>query len=112
MLRRPVESALQSGRKAEAVAYLAAAGASPGSPQLDSFGPSLLLASELAKAGEYQAVVNYLNSIKTFWKAEDQSIIGTMFPFFKDPDRMSTWIKELDNKRVPDFDAPFHMNPP
>ena len=33
-------------------------GASPGSPQLDSFGPSLLLASELAKAGEYKAVVD------------------------------------------------------
>ena len=103
--------ALHSGRKAEAVAYLSAAGASPGSPQLDSFGPSLLLARELAEAGEHKAVASYLVSIKSFWRTDDPSVIGMPFPIFRDPDPLSTWIQELNENRVPDF-GPFNTRPP
>jgi len=104
--------ALRGGRKAEAVSYLGAAGATPGSPQLDSFGPSLLLASELAKAGEHKAVAAYLRSVQGFWKAKDMSPIGLLFPYLADPDPISTWIKELDRGRVPGFGAPFNADPP
>jgi hypothetical protein len=71
--------ALLNGRKAEAGSYLAAAGATPGSPQLDTFGPSLLLARELAKAGEHKAAASYLSSVKRFWKAKDMSPMGCCF---------------------------------
>jgi hypothetical protein len=49
--------ALHSGRTAESGTYLIAAGRTPGSPQLNSFGPSLLLARELAQAGDYRTGV-------------------------------------------------------
>ena len=52
--------ALHEGRKAESVEYLLAAGQTPGSPQLNSFGPSLVLARELAMAAEFEAVASYL----------------------------------------------------
>ena len=104
--------ALRDGRKADAVSYLEAAGAASGSPQLDSFGPSLLLARGLAQAGEHQAVARYLASIKRFWKAQDSSILGVLLPAFADPDPISTWIGELNQGRVPDFGAPFNMDPP
>ena len=104
--------ALRGGRKAEAVSYLRAAGDTPGSPQLDSFGPSLLLAREVAKVGEHKAAAAYLASIKRFWKAKDMSPVGLLFPRFADADPISTWIRELDKGRVPDFGAPFNMDPP
>ena len=104
--------ALREGRKAQAVSYLGAAGATPGSPQLDSFGPSLLLARELAKVGEHKAAANYLRSVQRFWRARDMSTTGLLFPYLADPDPISTWIKELDKGRVPDFGAPFNSDPP
>jgi len=105
-------TALRRGRKAEAVVHLYAAGETPGSPQLDTFGPSLLLARELAQVGEYKAASDYLSSIRRFWKATDRSILAFEFPLFADPDPLRTWIRELDNGRVPDFGAPFNMDAP
>jgi hypothetical protein len=55
-----------------AVEHLLAAGNSPGSPQLDSFGPRMLLARELVLCGELQAVLHYLDLVARFWAA-DQS---------------------------------------
>ena len=51
-----------------AVAELASAGATPGSPQLDSFGPSMELARALLKRGETEAVLKYLVQCRAFWK--------------------------------------------
>lgn len=51
-----------------AVDELAGAGATPGSPQLHSFGPSMELARALLKRGETEAVLNYLRQCRAFWK--------------------------------------------
>lgn len=104
--------ALQHGNRTVAVSYLSAAGGTPGSPQLDTFGPSLLLARELAKSGEHKAVASYLGSIRRFWKPKDMSPMGLLIPALADQDPISTWIKQLDKGRVPDFGAPFNMDPP
>lgn len=104
--------ALRKGRRAEAVVHLYAAGETPGSPQLDTFGPSLLLARELARVGEYKAAADYLVSISRFWKATDRSFTGFMFPQLHDPDPLRTWVRELESGRVPDFGEPFNMDPP
>ena len=104
--------ALHDGRKQDALLFLRAAGKTPGSPQLDSFGPSLLLATELARAGEFKEVSSYLASVRRFWKAEDLSPIGLLIPYFKDPDPLATWIEELDAGRVPNFGAPFNSKAP
>ncbi len=40
----------------------------PGSPQLNSFGPDMTLANELLKHGEREAVLEYLTLCRKFWK--------------------------------------------
>lgn len=93
--------ALQEGQRAAAVAHLLAAGQSRGSPQLDSFGPSLLLASRLAEAGEFEAVAAYVRAIRRFWEADDGSLLGMLG--WRDPAPMSTWLTQLAARRAPDF---------
>lgn len=59
--------ALRSGDREAAKAYLLAAGDTPGSPQLDSFGPDMSLARELLRAGERETVLDYLDRVNRFW---------------------------------------------
>jgi len=59
--------ALAAGDVAEAKRLLLEAGGTPGSPQLNSFGPNMLLAKELLKKGERAAVVKYLDALGVFW---------------------------------------------
>jgi hypothetical protein len=63
--------ALRDGDTQRAVQELHKAGATPGSPQLDSFGPSMQLAKQLLRAGEAAAVLSYLEQCRAFWKMGD-----------------------------------------
>lgn len=63
--------AVSGGDIPGAVKRLAAAGETPGSPQLDSYGPTFELAAELLKSNERRAVLDYLDSILKFWKKEE-----------------------------------------
>ncbi len=81
--------ALHVGKTNEAVEFLGAAGASNGSPQLDTFGPSMILAKELSEVGRQVEVIGYLRLVQRFWKMDGGLV-----------DR---WIGELEAKRVPDF---------
>ena len=58
---------LRGGDVAGATSELLAAGQTPGSPQLDSFGPDLNLAWELLRRGRDDAVLAYLRNVSTFW---------------------------------------------
>ena len=40
----------------------------------DSFGPELTLARDLLEKGEREAVVEYLQGIRTFWKGREEVI--------------------------------------
>jgi len=60
--------ALRQDRIGDARRYLLESGKTPGSPQLDSFGPDLTLARELLKKGEHDAVLEFLTLVKGFWK--------------------------------------------
>jgi hypothetical protein len=80
---------LRKGNKAGAKEYLLAAGRTRGSPQLDSFGPNMLLAKELLEAGERDAVLEYLNLCGRFWKA-DMGALGT-------------WKRLIEEGRMPNF---------
>ena len=62
--------ALATGDVAVARDHLAAAGATPGSPQLNSFGPDFVLAAALLARGERDAVVAYLDACKRFGRAQ------------------------------------------
>ena len=61
--------ALLEGNMDEAKSRLLAAGETPGSPQLNSFGPDMALASELLKRGEADIVLEYLSLCLDFWES-------------------------------------------
>jgi tetratricopeptide (TPR) repeat protein len=59
--------ALREGDMEKAKIYLQRSSETTGSPVLNSFGPSYVLAKELLKEGEKKAVLDYLDSIALFW---------------------------------------------
>jgi len=81
--------ALRGHDLAQAKEHLLAAGRTPGSPQLNSFGPNMSLAKELLEAGERQAVLDYLKLCGSFWKRGE----------------LEAWSKEIQAGKIPDFGA-------
>jgi hypothetical protein len=81
--------ALRSGNVTKANEYLLQAGKTPGSPQLNSFGPNFILAKELVEKGEKQSVIEYLRLCETFWKGNTQLL--------------QQWIAEIEQGHHPDF---------
>jgi TonB family protein len=62
------------GKTGSAEQYLLEAGKTPGSPQLNSFGPNMALAKELIDAGEGAAVLPYFDLCRAFWKMGAQRL--------------------------------------
>ena len=83
--------ALARGNKKEAIRRLLLAGATPGSPQLDSFGPNMSLARDLLTAGEKTAVLRYFDLCARFWKMGGPA--------------MKQWRADIRANRTPDFGA-------
>ena len=81
--------ALADGDLEAAAQYLLAAGRTPGSPQLGSFGPDMALARDLLERGQSQTVVRYLQLCLDFWKMGQ--------------DRLKNWIALVEAGRTPDF---------
>jgi tetratricopeptide (TPR) repeat protein len=83
--------ALQSGNVAEAGQYLLKAGETPGSPNLNSFGPNMTLARELLEEGEREVVLDYFQLCSGFWKS--------------DRGRLDNWAATVLGGGTPDFRA-------
>ncbi len=83
--------AIREGDVKSAGEFLLKAGDTPGSPQLNSFGPGMLLADLLLKRGERETVLAFLEKTKKFWA-----------PRFQKAD---AWAKEIREGRTPDFGA-------
>ena len=83
--------ALTEGRLAEAKQHLIKAGKSPGSPQLNSFGPNMSLAKDLLNKGERVGVIEYFELCRKFWKMGEK--------------RLDQWTQELKSGKTPDFGA-------
>jgi hypothetical protein len=83
--------ALRRGDRVTAGQELLAAGHTPGSPQLSSFGPNMKLARDLLKAGEREVVLRYFEECATFWKIV--------------PNPLATWTEAVRAGGVPDFKA-------
>ncbi|QJR13496.1 hypothetical protein [Usitatibacter palustris] len=60
--------ALRNGDTPLAVEELHKAGATCGSPQLGSFGPTMILAKALLRVGESEAVLTHFGQCRKFWK--------------------------------------------
>ena len=83
--------AVRDGRLAEAVTLLRASGQTPGSPQLNSFGPNMSLAKDLLEQGETRAVLEYLELCRKFW-----TMGGS---------RLDTWAAAVEAGKLPSFGA-------
>ena len=59
---------LQYGRIDRATDYLLSSARTPGSPQLNTFGPNMLLAERLLALGQRRAVVRYLTDCRRLWR--------------------------------------------
>jgi len=93
-------AALKRGDIKGAGDFLRAAGRTPGSPQLNSFGPNMLLAKELLEAGEREAVLEYLESCKAFWSIKTAATsVGAVPPAAA----LDAWADAIREGRVPDF---------
>ena len=60
--------ALMEQDHSSAIRELHESGQTPGSPQLNSFGPTMHLAKELLKLGYVEPVLTYLNQCRAFWE--------------------------------------------
>lgn len=64
--------ALAKGDVNAARQHLRLAGKTPGSPQLDTFGPDFMLAREMLRRGERESVLEYLDLVAKFWAQESE----------------------------------------
>ena len=76
---------------AKAKEYLLKAGDTPGSPQLNSFGPNMTLARDLLEKSENDVVIQYLENCKKFWELSG--------------DKLDFWIFQINKGNMPDFGA-------
>ena len=83
--------ALNSGQLEKAKEYLILSGKTPGSPQLNSFGPNMTLAFEILEQGDREVVIEYFKLCSVFWES------GTS--------RLKNWTSTVRNGATPDFGA-------
>ena len=96
--------ALRHGDRETARKELRAAGRTPGSPQLNSFGPQFTLARELLQHGEQadrEDVAAFLDDVAKFWANPDR------LPDYQKQDKLNkqrqieTWKGEVRTGRIP-----------
>lgn len=87
--------ALSDGDEITAIAELVASGNTPGSPQLNSFGPTMQLAKALLSAGHVDPVLGYLEQCRVFW-----AMGGTW---------LSLWEGKVSEGSVPNFFQHSHV---
>ena len=81
--------ALSDGNVDEAKSRLILAGKTTGSPQLNSFGPNMLLAKELLERGETEVVLEYFELCKKFWTSPNR--------------KLEQWADDVKSNRIPQF---------
>ncbi|MES2460346.1 MAG: TlpA disulfide reductase family protein, partial [Armatimonadota bacterium] len=102
--------ALRDGDIAAAKAYLLAAGKTPGSPQLNSFGPEMTLAQELIKKSEKETVTEFLDLVRKFWATPPAKTDAPSLSMYTMHNEMlNRWQKEIREGKQPSlnrFDFP------
>jgi hypothetical protein len=83
--------ALADGDIEEAKRRLLASADSEGSPQMNSFGPNMLLAKELLKKGERETVLEYFKLCGKFWDMGEE--------------KLAEWSELVKQEKTPDFGA-------
>ncbi len=95
--------ALREGKLDEAKQHLLAAGHTPGSPQLNSFGPGFILARELAEKGERDTVIAFLELVAHFWANPDERTeANSKRVASENLKQLESWKTQLRTGKVPD----------
>ncbi|NHQ84631.1 hypothetical protein HA050_00680 [Iodobacter sp. HSC-16F04] len=81
--------ALNAKDNATAINELYESGKMPGSPQLNSFGPTMQLARALLKEGHVEPVLAYLNQCREFWE------MGGIW--------LDLWERKIREGHIPNF---------
>jgi tetratricopeptide (TPR) repeat protein len=87
--------ALNDCEEATAIAELVDSGNTPGSPQLNTFGPTMQLAKALLRAGHVEPVLGYLNQCRAFWE------MGSTW--------LNLWERKVREGFVPNFFQHSHV---
>jgi hypothetical protein len=93
--------ALREGDVAAAKRHLEESGKTPGSPQLDSFGPDFVLAGELLQKGERDVVLEHLDKIAVFWANPDRNPSGSSLPL-EHQKEIEKWKQTIRAGQIPD----------
>ncbi len=98
--------ALQEDDTVAAAGYLLAAGRTPGSPQLASFGPTMTLAQALLSRGQSDVVLEYLDMVAQFWavpKATGILLIDLLFRSiaFRNHQQIRHWKAVIQAGEIP-----------
>lgn len=83
--------AIRNNDLVSARTHLLKSGKTPGSPQLDSFGPNMSLALELLRVGEKESVLEFLELVDNFWN----KILST--------GKLGLWKTMIANDEIPDL---------
>jgi hypothetical protein len=94
--------ALRKGDIDEAKKQLLASGRTPGSPQLNSYGPDFTLARELAEKGEFDTVIQFLDLVACFWANPDITKPKYKRLAYDHLELLESWKKELRAGKIPD----------
>jgi len=82
--------ALRNDKADEATLFLRAAGKTPGSPQLNTFGPDMNLAKDFLQKGDKETVLEYFALCSKFWGKRHH-------------DKLDKWTAEIQAGQIPDF---------
>ena len=93
--------ALREGDVAAAKRHLVESGKTPGSPQLNSFGPDFVLAGELLQKGERDVVLEHLDKIAVFWANPDRNPSGSSLPL-EHQKQIEKWKQTIRAGQIPD----------
>ncbi|HOX58371.1 MAG TPA: hypothetical protein P5205_14805 [Candidatus Paceibacterota bacterium] len=105
--------ALQKGDRATARQELRAAGRTPGSPQLNSFGPQFTLARvllEQAQPADREAVVAFLDDVVQFWANLDKAPAYRRDGVLKQRQKIENWKEEIRAGKIPSPSDPMDQN--
>ena len=88
-------AALRQGEVGAAKRYLLAAGRTPGSPQLDSFGPEMPLAKALLAQGQKQTVLTFLGLVAKFWATPKPGMERFSAVYVRNGAQLHNWERQI-----------------
>jgi hypothetical protein len=91
--------ALREADLTQARHHLEESGKTPGSPQLNSFGPDFVLARELLEKGEREAVLAHLDRVEAFWAKPDRNPPGPLTGHHQK--ELSAWRQAIQAGQIP-----------